>query len=158
VANRKSRLILLLGVLVLLGAVAWGVGWGARVFFDRWAAPPPTATAEPTALPMATPADLSPTILAIASPSPLAQQPARTLVSTVTPIPTPVSSPTPQFRTYVTRDGEGLAAIARIVCPNLVTYQDREDFAFQIQHYNPGKIQNIDVVREGIELVIPPCP
>ena len=109
-------------------------------------------------VPMATPADISPTILAIASPSPLAQQPARTLVSTVTPIPTPVPSPTPQFTTYVTRDGEGLAAVAGIVCPKLVIYQERLDFAFQIQQYNPGKIRNIDVVRKGIELVIPPCP
>lgn len=48
-ANRKSRLILLLGGLALLGAVAWGVGWGARALFDRWAALLPTATAEPTA-------------------------------------------------------------------------------------------------------------
>jgi hypothetical protein len=86
---------------------------------------------------------------------PTADQPALTS----TPLATDAFAPQPTLRTYVVQpvDG-GLAAIAGKVCPGLVEYAERLAFAKEIQRLNPDKIQDIDVVPTGIELVIPPCP
>jgi hypothetical protein len=157
IANRKSRLVLLAGALLVLGAVAWGIGWAAHSLFDRWAAPP-TTIVEPTVLPPATPTNIFPTVPVEPSLAPPAARPTSTLPPTSTPVPTSTASPTPQIRIYEVPYGQGLAKIAGIVCPALVTYQAREDFARQIQQWNPDKVQNIDHVPAGVELVIPPCP
>jgi len=156
IANCKSRLVLLAGALLVLGMVAWGVGWAAHSLFDRWATRP-TERLEPTALPAVTPTPGLAIPITPSSPSP-AEKPASTLLPTSTPRPTLTSSPVPRVRTYVAQPNQGLAKIAGIVCPDLVSYPDRLNFARQIQQSNPDKIQNIDDVPVGVELVIPPCP
>ena len=45
---KLSQVIMFVVGLVVLGALAWGLGWMAHSLFDRGAAPPPTATVEPT--------------------------------------------------------------------------------------------------------------
>ena len=49
IPSLKSQIVLWVGGLLLLGALAWGIGWTAHGLFDRFA--PPVETVEPTAVP-----------------------------------------------------------------------------------------------------------
>jgi len=42
-------ILLVAGTVLVLGAMAWGIGWAAHSLFDRWAAPMLTATIVSTA-------------------------------------------------------------------------------------------------------------
>jgi Tfp pilus assembly protein FimV len=139
--------------LVLLGALAWSVGWVAHSLVSP-SRPSPTATATPPALPTS-----SPTVAPMPTVEPT-QTPPESVTSTAAPTSTPAPSATPteQYRTYFVQQDQTLAQIAGIVCPNLFSYQKREAFAYQIQQWNPNKIRSIHDIQPGAELVIPPCP
>jgi hypothetical protein len=148
---KPVHILIIVAVIIVLGAAAWSVGWAARRLVGPNAAPTPTAmeiaTATEQSAPTAIPATAAPS-----TPSPVADD---------TPRPTSTAKPTPlrpTLRTYTVKQGQGLAEIAGIVCPDLTSYADREKFAYQIQARNPHKVQNIHNVRPGVELVIPPCP
>jgi hypothetical protein len=117
--NAKQKYLYILGAVVavaLLGAAAWGIGWGARSLFERRAASPVTQTPAPTRTMPATveptktsaPAELAPT----ATPS---SAPTRLLRPTSTPASTLAPTPTPAFE--VVRAGEGLYQVCRRHCP-----------------------------------------
>jgi len=151
----KTRLLVGLGVVLSIGAilvVGWGIGWTGRRLLGSYGEPTPTATAGPT-----TP--LLMTIPPTHAPTDVAPEPTDTPITTSTQLPTSEPATTPALQTYVVQAGDGgLAAIAGKICPNLVVYQEREAFAYEIQRANPEKIEDIAIVQVGIELVIPPCP
>lgn len=62
IADRRIQILGLVSVLIVLGSLAWGIGWAARGLLNRQATPPPTATVLPTALP---PTTVTPTTSAV---------------------------------------------------------------------------------------------
>jgi hypothetical protein len=157
-----TLILLWIGGVILLGAVGWGIGWTAHRLLDA-REPLPTETARPTVRPSPVPTATLPAPTdaptGVSPGEPTADQPADTPVLTSTPLATSEFAPAPTQRTYVVQAGDGgLAAIAGKVCPNLVEYAERLAFAEEIQKLNPDKIQDIDDISSGIELVIPPCP
>jgi len=147
---RPGHILILVVALVLLGALAWGVGWVAHSLVGRSVqSPTPVATATPT---------VPTTPVPVVTPTPLpVAHPTSTPMPTSTPVPTIAPSPTP-YRIYVVQPREGLLAIARKMCPHLRTYQEQYSFAVQIMNANPGIIHNINQVPVGARIVIPPCP
>jgi len=148
-AELKPRHILILVVaLVLLGALAWGVGWVAHSLVAR-SAPTSAATMAPPALPAATPTSTAPL--------PTAAHPTSTPRPTSTPAPTITPSPTPAETTYTVtpRDG-GLWDVARHACA-LTDPGEIEVFVERIKERN-GLYGPNPVIHPGDVLIIPPCP
>jgi hypothetical protein len=171
IPSPRVQVLLLVGAVILLGAVAWGIGRAIRGLSDSQSLSPPAATSEPPVMsapsmthtkqpapsPTASPPpSATPTALPTASST---EQPTPTPIpSTSTPALTSTPTPTPAFRTYLVKQGDSLAIIAGKMCPRLISYEERMDFAREIQGHNPDKIPNVDVVYPGTELLIPPCP
>ena len=152
-----TLILLWIGGVILLGAVGWGIGWTAHRLLDA-REPPPTETPRPTVQPSPVPTATVPAPTDVSPGEPTADQPADTPALTSTPLATSEFAPTPTLRTYVVETGDGLAVIAGMVCPDLVEYADRLAFAEEIQKLNSDKIQSVDDISPGMELVIPPCP
>ncbi|MBN1976263.1 MAG: hypothetical protein JW918_02580 [Anaerolineae bacterium] len=157
-----TLILLWIGGVILLGAVGWGIGWTAHRLLDA-REPPPTETARPTVQPSPAPTATVPAPTGVptdVSPGePTADQPADTTALTSTPLATSEFALEPTPRTYVVQAGDGgLAAIAGIVCPDLVEYADRLAFAEEIQRWNSDEIQDMSNVPAGVVLSIPPCP
>jgi Tfp pilus assembly protein FimV len=153
-----TLILLWIGGVILLGAVGWGIGWTAHRLLDA-REPLPTETPRPTVRPSPVPTATAPAPTGVSPGEPTADQPADTPVLTSTPLATDAFAPAPTLRTYVVQPEDvGLAMIAGKVCPDLVEYADREAFAKEIQRLNPDKIYDINDIRAGMELVIPPCP
>jgi hypothetical protein len=149
ILNSNLQFVLLVAGFLLLGAVAWGVGWTAHAVIDRGPASSPT---------------IGPTAPATATSNPVLSDGVTPLPSstpqppTSTPAPTVVPSPTAGYRTYVVQPGQGLAQVAGIVCPGLDSWQEREAFARRIRQWNLDKIEDVSNVSAGVELALPPCP
>ena len=161
IPNLKSQILLLAGALLLLGAVAWGIGWAAHSLFDRWAAPPPTATVEPTA-PLPT-AVHSPT----ASPaSQLIATPTQPATSTSAPGPaTSTAAPTVEEKkveTFVVVESDrGLNDVVRRACELPRDYLlDPDDAIMQETRELNGFILKDPIIFEGQEVLVPVylCP
>ncbi len=116
--------MLLIGVLIVLGTLAWGIGWMAHSLFDRQTSPPPTRPAErtegrPTAThsPTATP-DLSPGVAFTSSPNGVAFTPGATDAPTLLPATsTPAPTAETQIQTLtVEADDRGVYDVIRRAC------------------------------------------
>jgi hypothetical protein len=167
----KSRLshlkspIVLVGAIILLGAVAWGIGWAAHALFDRPAAPAPTVTMEtmetvetmePTALPVTT---LTPTAQAPTIPSPAT--PAGT-PPTSTPAPSPTPSPAKpagEEKWEIVQPGEGLYMVCRRHCPARWPPDDAdlEEYAREVAWLN-GLSWPEPALSPGQRIRMPSCP
>lgn len=86
-SDPKAQVLVLGGALILLGAMAWGIGWTAHGLFDRFAPPdetpgptppPPTAENRPPAFP--TPPPESATVPATSTVLPTAEDSVETIV------------------------------------------------------------------------------
>lgn len=153
-----TLILLWIGGVILLGVVGWGIGWTAHRVLDA-REPTPTATARPTIQPSPVPTATAPAPTGVPTGVSLGEPTADQPVLTSTPLATDEFAPQPTLRTYVVQPGDGgLAAIAGKVCPDLVEYAERLAFAEEIQRLNSDKIQDMNDVSSGIELVIPPCP
>ena len=153
-----TLILLWIGGVILLGAVGWGIGWTAHRLLDA-REPLPTETPRPTVRPSPVPTATAPAPTGVSPGEPTADQPADTPVLTSTPLVTSEFAPAPTQRIYVVQAGDGaLPKIAGKVCPDLVEYLDRVAFAEEIQKLNSDKIQSVDDISPGMELVIPPCP
>jgi hypothetical protein len=108
----KSQIALLIGGLIVLGAMAWSAGWGAHFLLDRQTTQP---TTEPTLAPAALPSVAhSPTDTPSPSPTPAATQP-----QTSTPLPTAATSPTAEHNVEVLSviaSDRGLYDVVRRAC------------------------------------------
>ena len=146
IPNSKSPIVLLFGAVLLLGAVAWGVGWAARALRDRQAAPSPTeTTATPTVLiPLPSPT------LTTASSSDI---PAPT--STLMPTPTPLSVE----RWETVQQDEGLYMVCRRHCPGRWPPDDDDliEYAQEVARLN-GLSWPDPPLDRGQRLRMPPCP
>lgn len=111
---RPLHILIGVVIIVILGAMAWGIGWVAHSLLSQQATPPPMVAVEPTVILM-TSTFAAPTSTALAaSPLPAGQtgtpRPTSTLRPTVTPSPTPAHA--------IVQPGEGLYEICRRHCPN----------------------------------------
>jgi len=155
---RPIHVLVFVVALVLLGALAWGVGWAAHSLVGRPATDPtPEATftlavATATGIPatsVPTPTDDS---SATASPT-----------STPQPTSTPVSTLTlpPMEEWETVRQGEGLYAVCRRHCPGKWPAYgippDLEGYARKVAQLNDLRWPN-PVVYKGQKLRMPPCP
>ena len=151
-AKFPNRILILVVVLLVLGAAAWGVGWVAHDLFIRRAAPAPPPTIPPTltvATSIAGPAP-SPTIAATGTPRP-----------TVTPAPTFAPTPTEEWETV--RQSQGLYQVCRRHCSGKWAEDNvppsLEEYARQVARTN-GLQWGISgpSLQNGQRLLMPPCP
>ncbi len=116
---RLRRVLILVVALVLLGALAWGVGWIAHSLVSRPTPPPLAATATATATPalaVATATEVPATSAPAPTPvSPAAVPPTSTPAPTSTPMPTLTPTPTEEWE--IVQLGEGLYQVCRRHCP-----------------------------------------
>ncbi|MEA3308850.1 MAG: hypothetical protein U9Q70_04975 [Chloroflexota bacterium] len=106
---RPVHILVFVVALVLLGALAWGVGWAAHSLVGGERA----ATATPTAI-------LTPSLTVATTPTAGPTQiPAKLATSTPQPTSTPMSTltPPPVEEWETVRQGEGLYQICRRHCP-----------------------------------------
>jgi hypothetical protein len=156
-SQTKAQTLRLWGLLILLGAVAWVVGWGTRALFDNQNVTLPAGPGEPTiSLPEAiTPLTSVPTI----SPTLAVGSPTNNSVPTSTPAPTLTPSPTEEWETV--QAGDGLYQVCRRHCldrwPNNDVPQDLEEYARQVAELNGLHWPNPDVYPDQ-GLRMPPCP
>jgi len=120
-------ILLVAGTVLVLGAMAWGIGWAAHGLFD-WRTARSAVTAEPSVpTQTATLATFPPTM----SPSPSSvSPPTTTMMPTTTPVPTLAPRSTGEWETV--QAGEGLYQVCRRHCagrwhaydvaPDLVAY------------------------------------
>ena len=107
---RAGHILVLVVALVLLGALAWGVGWVAHSLMVQ-PTPLPAATTTPTVLPTS-----APTVAPILTAEPTqasTESVTSTPVPTSTPAPTITPSPTPAFILHTVRWGDTLYSLAR---------------------------------------------
>jgi hypothetical protein len=165
IPDPKSQILLLAGGVILLGIVAWGIGWGAHALLDHPAAQPsstpmgtaaiqPAATSVPTARVLMTPSssDLN------NPPSPTAPLP-----PTYTPAPSPTlpSTPAPveQEEWATVQAGEGLYMVCRRHCPARWPPDDAdlEEYARSVGALNDLTWPD-PALTPGDLLRMPPCP
>lgn len=151
-SGARSRGVLFVLMLVLVGALAWGVGWVAHGTLDRQAVPSPTATVRPTA----TATSGSPPTIA-PSPSPEVKPPG-TLRPTSTPLPT--LTPAPTLAWEVVQRGEGLYQVCRRHCPGrwpaYGVPSDLDNYAREVARLN--RLTWPPHLYPGQKLQMPPCP
>jgi hypothetical protein len=163
ISDPKSRIVLLAGGIILLGLVAWGIGWGARALLDRPAAQPPTPTmtarVEPTPFPTAT---ATATAQVPITPSPI--PPTNTPPSTFTPVPAPTTAPTGPVDEgaeawEVVQPGDGLYMVCRRHCSTRWPPDDAdlEEYAREVAQLN-GLLWPNPALSPGQELRMPRCP
>ena len=155
----RSQAIVLVGVVLLLGAAAWGIGWGAHALLNRKATAVPTATtAQPTASPAAATTPTVPAPTSVLS-TPTVALPTSTPQPSSTPVPSPTPAPVEEVATV--RPGEGLYQVCRRHCPGRWAVHavppDLEEYARATAQLNnlpwpdPG-------LSSGQTLRLPPCP
>lgn len=151
---KPANVLTLIAVIIVLGGVAWGMGWLAHSLFDRQAAPPATATAtvEPTATPTST---------APAPTATLSSPPTSTLRPTSTPAPTLVPTPTESWMTV--EFGEGVYQVCRRHCPGQWPGDDvppsLEEYAREVTRVNGLRWRlRGPRLEAGQTLHMPPCP
>ena len=140
---------LLVGGIILLIVVAWGIGWGARAVLNRPAEQAPTTTMEATTEPAAPPA---------ASPAATAQALPADTPPTSTPAPSPTPSPAGLVEEIV-QPGEGLYMVCRRHCPTRWPPDDAdlETYAREVTQLNGLPWPN-PALSPGQSLRMPPCP
>jgi hypothetical protein len=162
--SSRSQVLLLIGGVVLLGLVAWGIGWGVHALLDRPAAQPPStpmgtaaiqpaATSAPTAQVLTTPSPANYTSL----PSPTAPPPTST--PTPSPTPPPALAPVEQEEWETVQAGEGLYMVCRRHCPAHWPPDDAdlEAYARSVAELN-GLPWPDPALSPGELLRLPPCP
>lgn len=151
---RPVHVLVFVVALVLLGALAWGVGWVAHslVGGDRAAVTATVTRAAPTDVPATSPP--TPTDVSSATVSPTS-----TPQPTSTPMPTLTLPPVEEGETV--RQGEGLYQICRRHCPGRWPAYgippDLEGYARKAAQLNDLRWPN-PVVYKGQKLRMPPCP
>lgn len=149
IPNSKSQIALWAGGLLLLGAVAWGIGWMAHGLFGRTDAPAAeraTATSYPAALPTAL------------SPVPPAAAPT-SVPPTSTPAPALAPTPAPATEWEFVQPGEGLYQVCRRHCPGRwpPDDQDLEEYAQAVARLNNLSWPD-PPLDQGQKLQMPSCP
>ena len=142
--NPLSILIVVV-VVAALGAMAWGLGWGAHHFIVPEATPSPTLPVSIHLTPIAT---LSPTPSTMPSSTPTPRP-------TSTAMPTP--APTAEEAWETVEPGEGIYEVCRRHCPGRWSYNELPDrYARRTAELNnlPWEPQ----LNEGQKLRMPPCP
>jgi hypothetical protein len=153
----KSQIALLVGALIVLGAMAWGAGWGAHFLLDRQTTRP---TTEPTLAPAALPSVAhSPTDTPSPSSTPAATQP-----QTSTPLPTAATSPTAEHNVKalsVIASDRGLYDVVRRACglPKSHIFRQSEEIVQETWRLNGFVVENPDI-HLGQEIQVPTylCP
>lgn len=154
---RPVHILIAIAVVVVLGVVAWGIGWMAHSLLGPQAAPLPTATVETPA----TPTLAAPTSTVVSA-SPLPDDQTGTLRPTSTLRPTVTPSPTPAYA--IVQPREGLYEVCRRHCPN--NWPDSgispglEEYAREVARINSlrwgwGRGPSL---KAGQRLEMPPCP
>ncbi len=155
-ARRGLHIAMWIGGLALLGAMAWGVGWGAHALLDRWGALP-AGMAETTASPMITATPVTPP--AVASLLPTVKPPTSTPYPTSTLMPT--HTPVPRV---IVQAGEGLYAVCRRHCPGRwpgdSVPPELDRYAHEVARINGIRWPRRGEPRLEVnqELTMPPCP
>lgn len=153
-SNPKAQVALLVGTLILLGAVAWGIGWVAHGLFDQRTAPS-ASTAEPTVeaptLPPLTATSVRSTV----------PHPTSTLRPTSTPAPTLAANPTAEIE--IVQHGEGVYQVCRRHCPGRWPDDDvppnLEEYAREVARMNDLRWGVAGPrLHEGQVLLMPSCP
>lgn len=158
--RRYFHVVVAVAAMILLGAMAWGIGRGARSLLERQAAPLPTQKASPTSPPKAKatpthpPASRVPTAF-------LSTPPTSTLRPTSTPAPTVTPTATPAWETV--QAGEGLYQVCRRHCPGRwpghSVPPDLEEYAHYVAHTNGLRWGTRGpTLRGGERLRMPTCP
>ncbi len=161
----KPFIGLLVGFLILMAIVGWGIGWAARAFFDKASRLPavPALTLTPSAIPNIIP----PTEIPNPDPTPGLAKETATSTPTLSPsaphsptitlqptsTPRPESTPTPGVITIIVRSGQTVYGICRN-CESL--YTDLRECVEHIAKLN-GKIliRRNWQLNEGERLKIP---
>jgi hypothetical protein len=153
----KSQIALLIGGLIVLGAMAWSAGWGAHFLLDRQTTQP---TTEPTLAPAALPSVAhSPTDTPSPSPTPAPTQP-----QTSTPLPTAATSPTAEHNVKVLSvipGDRGLYDVVRRACglPKSHILRPGEEIVQATWQLNGFVVEDPDI-HLGQEIQVPTylCP
>jgi hypothetical protein len=160
-----TLILLWIGVIVLLGAVGWGIGWLApRVLAPRETpTPTPTRMARPKATsevaPEPTVAPAAPEATDI-SPTPTGDIPPASPEGPVTPTDAPVIEPTLiAEENEVVQSGDGLFQVCRRHCPERWPPDDDvlPVYAQQVAELN-GLSWPDPALSPGQILEMPPCP
>jgi hypothetical protein len=163
----RKRLWMVLGVvggIIVLMLLGWGIGFTAHRMLTGYRRPAPTETESPAAtlttlMPVVTPTAPPPTGVSTEPPT---EEP--TPVWTSTPLPTEVPTPTEAVVGSTTvQAGEGLYQVCRRHCPGRWPEggvpPDLGDYARQVAEENQLEWgQSGPTLSRGQELTMPPCP
>ena len=157
IGDRRIQILVVGGVLIVLGSLAWGMGWAARSLLTRQAMPLPTATVGTPAPPTATASPVAPTP-AGSLPSPPVVHSTSTPQPTSTPMPT--STPAHASQPKIVKPGEGLYQVCRRHCPGRWSADDipPDLIAYAKEVARLNRLPWPPELLSGQELQMPPCP